>query len=258
MDPITPVLAGHLVGKALDKAIDKVWSGIARLSRNRADTFVEAFCREAMRCLGCKDDIELNERIDELLKNEPAKDALFECIRSVSVCRTRDLGPRIIALIGARIFSEARQPTDDEELLLVSAESLSDQQIGGLVALAHEAKTELAKSNKDYSKLADGSIEFEFCKEEYDSNWHRDDTVNVGPLNIGESLGRWAVQAKALGLIEDEIRERSWSYREDSERHIDQDGTAKEITWWIRLSKVALDFVELVQHISVDHRDAPK
>lgn len=258
MDPITPFVAGHLGGKALDKAVETVVSGIARLSRHRVEVFVRNFCAEAAHCLKCENDVKLNERINELLTNDAATDVLFECVRSVSVSRTRDLGPRIIAAIGARVISESRQPTDEEELILVAAESLSDQQIGELVALVQEARTEIGKSNKDYVVTDDGIIEFKFCEENFDSNWHRDDTVNVGPLNIGESLGRWALQPKSLGLIEDDVRERSWSYSEDSERHVDQDGTAREVTWWIRLPRVTIDFVELVQRVSQDYgRDAP-
>lgn len=254
MDPfITPFLLGHALSKGLDKSIETVRSKLHRMSQKRLQSFLETFCAEAMLTLRCKDDIELNDRINKLLSNEQAAEALFEIVRTVAMSRTRDLGPRVIAALGATILAEGRGASEDEELQILAAESLSDQQIGALVGAVQDAQNKAASSNEDHSIPEGGGVEYLFGKEQFDSNRRHDDATDIGPLNIGDALGRWAVLPKSLGLIEDDVRERNWSYSEDSEHHIDADGEVREIAWWIRFPKVTCDFVALIQRISVDY-----
>src|SRR5690606_32183994 len=95
--------------------------------------------------------------------------------------------------------------------------------------------------------LDDGSLEIPMGEETTDSNWIRGSSVPIGPMDLARDIGNWAPKLKQLGLISDDVRERQWRYEEDSERHVDMPGIAREITWWLTLNSSSLVLAKLVQ-----------
>lgn len=55
---------------------------------------------------------------------------------------------------------------------------------------------------------------------------------------------------KSHGIILDDIKERQWEYKEDGERHIDEDGSVREISWWLTIPKAFFRLAELVERAS--------
>src|SRR3989442_4109330 len=122
------VALGYLAKKALDRIegafTDKVinrWGGYR--ARRFLSTFAEAVAREAQDKGG---EAKVNSLLDELLSSETKTEVLFQAYRQVGLSSSKELGPRIIALLTAHIVSENRYATDEEDMILRAAESFTD------------------------------------------------------------------------------------------------------------------------------------
>jgi hypothetical protein len=62
---------------------------------------------------------------------------------------------------------------------------------------------------------------------------------------LGEALGFWAATLGNLGIIRTETLEEVWN-PEDSERHIDEAGTARKIIWKIILRPQDEEYAALI------------
>ena len=87
-------------------------------------------------------------------------------------------------------------------------------------------------------------------KEEFDSNWVRGDEKHVGSIDLHE-IGRWALKLKSIGILQEQIVERNWEYKaSDYEKHVDQDGNVREVTWWLSIGASHLELVDLVERVT--------
>lgn len=105
-------------------------------------------------------------------------------------------------------------------------------------------REEQAKSESVDSK--EHGLRIRCCEEQVDSNWSLSQGVSTGPLDLDEWLGTWGRKLKSYGIIKDDVQERLFNYPEDSERHIDEPGTIREISWWISVPAEYFKLVNLV------------
>jgi hypothetical protein len=75
-------------------------------------------------------------------------------------------------------------------------------------------------------------------------------------LNLNEPIGAWAKKVEAVGIFSTEVTERHWDYREDSDRHIDQDGSAREFKWSIVIHREYLELADLITRVCTSASDA--
>jgi hypothetical protein len=61
---------------------------------------------------------------------------------------------------------------------------------------------------------------------------------------------------ESLGMIQTDMTERKWVYQEDGERHIDQDGSVREISWWIITWDSYFNFANLIDRLKPDPENA--
>jgi len=87
----------------------------------------------------------------------------------------------------------------------------------------------------------------QWAQETLHSNWMKDDDLLIDPLDLARDIGSWATKLKRLGHMSDDLTERQWRYQENSERYIDQSGTARQITWWLTFDKEALKLASLIR-----------
>jgi hypothetical protein len=161
------------------------------------------------------------------------------------------LGPRIIGIVTAELVFQERIANEIEESILTAAENLSDDELLDFAKFVWEQSTRGShESKKNVNFTKNGDLKIELYKEHFDSNLHNDTGVSIAPLNLDESLGRWALKLKPYGILFDDMQERQCEYQEDSERHIDQDGTVREISWWIFIPKEYLRLAKLVDRVS--------
>jgi hypothetical protein len=177
---------------------------------------------------------------------------VFDAYRAVCLSRSKDLGPRIIAILTAELVLAKATAERTDDLVFSAAEELFDSELSAFsdFALSRQARL-IDNPGKIIQLLKDGSIEVQMGEETMDSNWIRASSIPIGPLDLARDIGQWAPKLKNLGLISDDVRERQWRYEEDSERHVDESGISREITWWLTLTKPSLVLANLVQRAMV-------
>ena len=112
-----PATVGLYLGKKVLDQFSKRFAKdvIERWSRRRAINFFGAF----VETIGeGKPEIEVATKLDELLESDTNQEILFEAYRMVSLSRSREIGPRAIALMTAKVVLEGRQFDSLEEIWL--------------------------------------------------------------------------------------------------------------------------------------------
>lgn len=231
MEPITSVAIGYAADKLVSVAESLVKTHvIERWSRYRAQTFFEAFCT-AIVDVSATDD-ELREKLDELMSDDARSQVVFEAYRSVCLSKSRSIGPRVIAFLTAEIVLSDSNASEDDEQIFAAAETLSDSEFEDLHAFVH---TELGKVKSPPSSGEWFHVEIRKEADSSSSGY----LSYIAPLDYALYVGRWGIKLKQLGLLDDEVQERSWRYGVDTERHIDEGGIAREVKWVLGISPAA-------------------
>ena len=239
-----------LLAKAADSLLSLVKKRftatvIERWSTYRAERFFESLVVEVERELvsgGAAD--QLVERLDRLLQDDRSSAVLFDAYRRVALSRSRDYGPRIVAILTAQLIVQQRSATSAEERLFDVAENLNDSELVGFVEFL-ERHLERAKAADDYVCLDESGLRVEAGSDERDSSWPQLG-LDRSPLDLDDWFGTWAIKLRNLGMLREIVKEESWHYDADPERHVDEPGTATKVTWSIL---VPTDFLVLGAYI---------
>lgn len=252
------MITGHISGKALDRIGDLFRVHvIERWSRYRAGQFLEQLCIEVQREENGWKSQSLTGLIDIILDDAIATEVLFDAYRRVTLSRSKTLGPRVIAILTARILAEERTADSNEEVMMDAVESLYDDELKEFASFVHGYMQDaIDPKKKDVSFAKNGEIRIGWHREQIDSNWRHDAETSVTPLNLNEAVGAWAKKVEAAGIFSTEITERHWDYKEDSERHIDQDGSIREFKWSIVIHKEYLELADLITRVCTSASDA--
>lgn len=219
MEPISALAASYATDKLTELAEHLVRKHvIERWTRKRAVEFYRTFCAKLL--ADNPSGMQLEEMLDELLQDEARSEVVFEAYRLVCLAKSKTIGPRIIAVLVAQIVQRDGIPDDEEEALLAAAELLSDDD---LLSFANKL-SKLPRPNKW------GDTEITLDIRQIDSN-HSAGHTEIAQGSLGQHFGPWAERLKSLGFLTESVAERTFHYQEDSERHIDMDGSVREITW---------------------------
>lgn len=220
------ILAEKTMGSLFAKRFGT--SVIERWTRHRAakfyEGFVKAFSEEAREG---RDPQTVDQLLQEILADEKRTEVLFDAYRSVTFARSKTIGPRIIGLLTAAIVIEDRSATEDEELIFAAAEELSDADLQAFVESYGTYSAQAANPTvKDGPNIKGGMVIIPWSKETRDSAWShsREAEIDTTPIELAEALGFWASRLERLGFVSSKVTHREQEYKEDSERHIDQDG----------------------------------
>jgi hypothetical protein len=144
----------YLAGKGVDVLGKKFKTGvIERWTRRRAEQFVNTFCGLVT---SDKSDDEIELYLTSIIEDEKKSEALFDAYRRVALSASPTLGPRIVALVTARIVGADRQPTAEEDKILSAAEKMTDVELIELRDWFGEHVSKLEKKGTSYySKGAD-------------------------------------------------------------------------------------------------------
>jgi hypothetical protein len=156
---------------------------IERWSRKRAEEFVKTFCNAVTE--GVHND-EIANKLDEMMADDSKSAALFDAYRRVALSASATIGPRIIALVTARIIAESRDTTPTEERIMAVAELLTDAEFA-------EAKDWF---DRYIVKLDNSQSSF------YDPG-HEDD---IASTDLWDGWGSWAAKLGQHGFITHTIR----------------------------------------------------
>jgi hypothetical protein len=250
MEPISSLVVGYAAGKFAQIAETAIRSNVLeRWVRHRAKEFFEAFCKAVAD--ENTTESELRQKLDELLTDDKRSEVVFDAYRAVCLSKSKTIGPRVIALLTAELVNSGALADDEEVALYGAAEELSDSELRELAdfTIGYRDRATLEGTNA-CSIGQDGSICVRLDEASFDSNWNRESEVSVAPLDLANSVGCWAAKLKRHGLVSDDVKERQWSYPEDSERHVDQPGIAREVTWWANLSPSCVRLALLIKTAS--------
>lgn len=244
MEPITSMAIGYAADKLVSVAESLVKTHvIERWSRYRAQAFFEAFCA-AIIDVGATDD-ELREKLDELMGDDARSQAVFEAYRSVCLSKSRSIGPRVIAFLTAEIVLSGSTTSEDDEQIFSAAQMLSDNEFENLHAFVHG---ELGKAESPPSSSEWFHVE---VRKETSSASSSNALPYVAPLDYALYVGSWGVKLKQLGSLDDEVQERIWRYSVDTERHIDEDGIAREVKWVLAIGPAARRLAAFAQRAGI-------
>ena len=247
MEPISALVTGYAADKLIEVAESAVKVHvIERWSRYRARQFFQAFC-DALIDIGVAD-TEIGQKLDELLSDEKRSEIVFDAYRAVCLTKSRLLGPRVIALLTAELIITEALADESDERIFAAAEELSDAEFEDFEAFVNRQQKLTLTDAKDRPTVNkhDGSLLIQLADETTTSNWLPRDSRSVGPLDLTAHVGSWGPKLKTLGLLSDDVKERQWRFDADDERHIDEPGIAREITWWVTLEGPALRLAKLV------------
>jgi hypothetical protein len=198
MEPLTMWAGKAAISKVKDLIVRKV---AARWSSYRADVFTAALVDALRRDREEQDTSELDDVLLELLRIDWKSEAIFEAYRRVSLSRSRDLGPCIVALLTAELILEERKPEDSEELIFDAAERLSDAEILEFSKSIREWEDKATTEKPDALPDLYVSIGKDYVD--------LDMGAAIETSSMMPGLGNWAVKAVALGLISERIEDRT-------------------------------------------------
>ena len=175
-------------GVLVDKVVEKVCSlfktnVIERWSRKRADEFVRTFCDAVA---GGVDTENVLSQLDEIMADEAKSASLFDAYRRVSLSASPTIGPRIIALVTAKIVSETRNASPTEERILAAAELLNDAEFVEAKNWYDRYVVKLPRLNTSFQDVGP-----------------EDDAAST---DLWDGFGAWAAKLGQCGFITSTIR----------------------------------------------------
>jgi hypothetical protein len=230
MDPVTAVVvkagASWLSSKFKALVID-------RWARRRAEAFFESFIEE----LAANDDAgqplsDIEPMLAEMLGDELKSEVLFDAYRRVSFSASPSLGPRIIAVLTARLIAGNRVAEPDEERMMLTAEVLNDQDFNSLCTYLSQRPPD-----KNYEVMLSGikdSPEWRF-------------EIRIGQVNLGEEVGNWCLKLQTIGLVVQDVMTKSADYEVNSEMHIDIPSTVTSYVRKLRFQPEVLELKSIIE-----------
>lgn len=213
---------------------------IQRWSNYRALSFLEQFVQlvenENITGIESKD---LDQKLKKILEGEVSSELLFESYRKVCLSASKDLGPKIIALLTAKLIFEERHASNEEESFFRLAENLNDGELIDVSIFPDEIK------KKKIVETYDNYTIFELNCESYDSN--SQNQVFLSNISLVDEFGHWANRLESFGLIKQEfMQDVPEKYEEDSERYIDEPGQIQKYYNYLYVQSELDDFVDLI------------
>lgn len=242
MEPLSALATSYATDKLTELGERMVRKHVIEpWTRRRAIEFYRTFCATLL--LDSPTDAALEEMLDELLSEEARAEIVFEAYRMVCLSKSKTIGPRIIAVLVAEIVQRDGVSDDEEDALLAAAEQLSDSELRSFC----EEVDRLPSPNRW------GEQEVTLDTRQIDSNFSAGPTA-VGQGSLAQRFGLWAEKLKSLGFLTESVSERTFHYQEDSELHIDMDGSVREIAWKVHFHPPSARLAALVERVSVSPR----
>lgn len=212
--------AGALIAQKFGRAVVERWT------RHRAQSFFDGFIEElANEFKDQSESLKVDQKIDAILNDEGCSEVLYDAYRTVCFSKSKTIGPRIIGFLTGKLILEKRMSDEKEDQIFKAAEELPDGELTDFFTFyrSRSAKASSSKSDKEPYFEYD-SLVIPWSREHRDSAWPSDKEIDTSPLHMDEALGPWGSSLERLGFITSRKTHRRVEYKEDGERHVDQDG----------------------------------
>jgi hypothetical protein len=252
MEPISSLLTGQVAGYVSDKIVSAFKDNVVeRWSKHRANVFFHEFC--SCVCSPPRDDLssdQLARMLSELFEDDARSEILFDAYRSVCLSRSKNIGPRVIAIVVAEAVCDKRLLSESEDMVLLAAESLSDGELVEFYDFVHKNKPNpLAEALDQLGSVHRETLKVCWQRSRQESSRVDRAEASIAPLSLAVDIGLWAEKLSRFGLLRSDLTERQYAYEVDFDRHIDEPGTMKELAWWIEVSKEGMRLAELVGRV---------
>jgi hypothetical protein len=247
LDPVSITVAGPVIEKVAELLGEKV---VGKWSDYRSRRFVSQFVDAVSSGLPSASPAETERRLSELLEDDKKSAALYDAFRHVVFSASRDIGPRVLALHMAEVLGGLVDDAEVSDAVMSSASTLLDFEFEEFLSYA-------SANGIDEESFADSvhSVAVvKFDTQDFDSNW-RSGRQPTGPLPLRLAAGSWAKKLEATGLVVQDISEEVIEYREDSERHIDDDGYIRRVHRNIELREGVGHLIRLTR-LAIRARDS--
>lgn len=206
---------------------------IERWTRRRAERFFEEFQKRILDSKISGDNFtDQSKLMDDIIKSEKGSEVLFDAYRRVSLAKSKVIGPRIIGLMTAEICLENRAANLIEESMFAVAETMCDYElicvastIDGWFKNAHKEIPKVKRSDLAYTTKNELTYILEHTVSDITFGDTKEIDLNIGYLD--DIFGLGFNKFKSLGFLIERVSQSSFSFDEDSERHIDYSGKAQ-------------------------------
>lgn len=224
-------VAGYVGQRVMDAAVDKLAAAVIRpCAERRAHAYFHKLAEALAADVSEKASTEvIAAALDRVMARDSARETVYEFYRQSVLSRSKEVGPRLLALLAARLVREGRKPTEAEQQVAEIAEACTDDDLVQFVAYFVTITGGTSPKHAEHMRKVPAGHLVRLGQETSDSNWPS--AMRAGPLNLASELGAWAAKFERAGAIEQHIETSSKKYEEDSELHIDMPGVVLKIEW---------------------------
>lgn len=232
--------------RAIDAVVDKVAAAIIRPCAERRG---HAFFHKLAEVLAGQVDGQVSPEavgaaLDRVMADDPARETVYEFYRKSVLSRSRETGPRLLALLAARLVQERRIATEAENEVAEVAETCTDDDLKHFLAyfariMGGEGLTDAERVRKESSGYL-----VRLRRETGASDWPF--FLPTNPLSLYSELGAWAAKFERAGAVKQRIKVDAHRYDDDPERHVDVSGVARQVEWFLWLGDACQDLFTLL------------
>lgn len=148
--------------------------------------------------------------MDDIFGSEANEEVLFEAHRLVCLSKSKDIGPRAIALLTAQLVLEGRTARPVEEQWFEVYETFSEWELKRTSEFYQLSFKHARNGNEGYT-IEDGVLKVAFASEETPAGvaigFPRETEIDRSPLDYHQVFGAWARKLSGLGLIRVQAKE---------------------------------------------------
>jgi len=248
-----------LVGtQVLDKALQVFGDGVvARWSRYRAEQFLRGLLLQLEKGLGGTGHQSASDLLRELVEDPEKSSALFDAYRQVTLSKSRELGPRVVAIVMGQAVLGRGSDSLDRALVIEAATALSDKEL-------YEAREEirqrlrerdddlLAATEEPGTRVRSLRVESNSVSLPLEGSAYSEHGTLVGPEVMSYCFGFWAVRLSSLGLITTTIEERVNGRLPRESDYLEEDPPSRTLTWHVAFEPECVALAEFVEWLAPD------
>lgn len=254
MDTMTMVVsagapvAGYLGSRVLDMAIDKMAATIIRpCTEWRAHAYFKQLSEELLGEQAGGDPDRIIHLLDEVTKDEASRERVFEYYRCSLLSRSKTVGPRLLALLAAKLVKDNREASPSEEAIAEIAESCTDGELGAFAAYYSSLESGTLARHSETVVQQGASFTVTLRKERLRPRSY-EVSAPAGPLSLAVELGRWSAKFEQAGVVQqlmDTVSNPGGLYR-GMNNEIEA-GSTERMEWSVHFTPTCRELCELLR-----------
>lgn len=220
---------GYVAPAAIERIIDEVGGSILRrCSDRRTHVYFQQLADSLGEEIPEPDRaVRIRAALERVASREESRETVHEYYRRSVLSRSRETGPRVLALLAARLIGEQREPTEVEHQIAEVAETCTDAELSAFQKYYASLEAEASEKRKDGLSPRVSVVRAGFCRQ-LDQESSTAGT-RVGPLCLSSEIGSWAAKFERAGAIEQNVD--NWIEEQQPASWKDPEGLRHHTTW---------------------------